>query len=257
MDNAADNNEKKASPDETLFSNSFSTKERKNLLMYIVIAIVLMELAMTVGAVVYSITHAERMASGMMRFNFPWLGYTIMATLIPVLTMLIFHLVGMGLTRRSSDGAPLPESRAATFFALVRGAPTIILFAGFVILGAALYYLDGVMALLLKLGDSFQTVAIWLIGALGLTLCVNAVAKAVFMYKSKQMEAEYAFRREVLERTGTILLDARLAPTTDLRQIPAPLDVKALEHHDKPNGSDGEPPLLEQPAGGEEQDAEE
>ncbi len=236
MDTATDKNERNSPTDETLFNNTFSTKERKNLLMYIVIAIVLMELAMTVGAVVYSITHAERI-DGIMRFNFPWLGYTIMATLIPVLTMLIFHLVGMGLSRGNADGSPLPEGRAATFFALVRGAPTIILFAGFVVLSAALYYLDGVMALLLKLGDSFQTVAVWLIGALGVAFCVNAVAKAVFMYKSKQMEAEYAFRREVLERTGTILLDARLAPTTDLRQLPAPLDIKTIEHHEENNGS--------------------
>ena len=213
--------------------SSFSEKERKSLFLYVVIAIVLLEMAVTVGAVVYSIANAERNASGMMRFNFPWIGYLVTVTLVPVLVMLILHLVSLGMNRGlrgsgdSQEHAPL-EGRAATFFALVRGAPTVILFAAFVLMGAAVYYLDGVMALLLKLGDSFAEVAIWVVGALALASCVSIVARAVFAYKSKQMEAEYAFRLEVLAKTGTILLDARYAPTTDLRQLPTTLDVQAL-----------------------------
>ena len=212
---------------------TFSEKERKSLFLYVVIAIVLLEMAVTVGAIVYSIANAERSAPGVMRFNFPWIGYLVTVTLVPVLVMLILHLVSLGMNRglRDSGGgqehAPL-EGRAATFFALVRGAPTVILFAAFVLMGAAVYYLDGVMALLLKLGDSFAEVAIWVVGALALASCVSIVARAVFAYKSKQMEAEYAFRREVLAKTGTILLDTRYAPTTDLRQLPAVLDVQAL-----------------------------
>ena len=40
----------------------------------------------------------------------------------------------------------------------------MILFAGFVLMCAAIYYLDGVMSLLLKLGENFHLVAIWVVG---------------------------------------------------------------------------------------------
>ena len=187
-------NQAESSSGRSLFLDaSFSEKERKSLFLYVVIAIVLLEMAVTVGAVVYSIANAERSASGLMRFNFPWIGYLVTVTLVPVLVMLILHLVSLGMNRGLREGgdqqhAPV-EGRAATFFALVRGAPTIILFAAFVLMGAAVYYLDGVMALLLKLGDSFGEVAIWVVGALALASCVSIVARAVLAYKSKHHSA--------------------------------------------------------------------
>ena len=211
----------------------YTEKEQKTAFLYVVIAIVLLEFAATVGAIVYSITNAERSASGMMRFNFPWLEFLIMAALIPVLVMLVLHVVRLGLNH-GNEGEHLDAAvggRVATFFALVRGAPSVILFTGLVLLGAAIYYLDGVMALLLKLGDSFDTVAVWGIGALAAVLCVNAVARAVFAYKTRQLEAEYAFRREVLEKTGTVLLDARLASTTQIHQL-MPGNVVDSSAHD-------------------------
>lgn len=190
----------------------FSEKEKKAMFLNVIVGIVLLELAVTVGAIVYSITNADRSAAGMLRFNFPWLGYLVSITMVPVLVMLILHLVSLGFSRtmgqEASAAAELEGTRAGTFFAMVRGAPTVILFAGFVLMGAAVYYLDGVMALLLKLGDSFQTVAIWLVAALGVAFCVNAVARAVLAYKTRKLEAEYAFRREIFERTGTILMSS-------------------------------------------------
>lgn len=204
-----------AAPDTPGFSGApLTEKERKALFLNVIVGIVLLELAVTVGAVVYSIANADKI-SGMMRFNFPWVGYLVTVVLVPVLVMLILHLVSLGFSRTlGSDGrGGDPEAevggRVATFFAMVRGAPTVILFAGFVLMGAAVYYLDGVMALLLKLGDSFQTVAIWSIGALGVSFCVNACVRALLAYKTRQLEAEYAFRREVFERTGTILMSAK------------------------------------------------
>lgn len=196
----------------------FTEKERKALFLNVVVGIVLLEFAVTVGAVVYSIANADKSAAGMLRFNFPWVGYLVTVVLVPVLVMLILHLVSLGFSRtllqdaqggQGGDPATQVSGRAATFFAMVRGAPTVILFAGFVLMGAAVYYLDGVMALLLKLGDSFQTVAIWIIGALGVAFCVNACARAVLAYKTRKLEAEYAFRREVFERTGTVLMSAK------------------------------------------------
>lgn len=238
----------------------FSEKERKALFLNVIVGIVLLEFAVTVGAVVYCITNAEKTASGMLRFNFPWLGYLITATLTPVLVMLILHMVSLGFSRamgRDGDmsdvGSEAVGGRAASFFALVRGAPTIILFAGFVLMGAAVYYLDGVMALLLKLGDSFQTVAVWLVGALGVAFCVNAVARAVLTYKTRQLEAEYAFRREVFERTGTILMSSRqvaLPSGTVISGTPASEQTQSLllEIESKPARQDsGETDVVDVP----------
>lgn len=195
-------------------ATAFTEKEKKAMFLNVVVGIVLLEFAVTVGAVVYSITNADRSAAGMLQFNFPWLGYLLSVTMVPVLVMLILHLVSLGFSRTLGQEASGPAvealegTRAGTFFALVRGAPTVILFAGFVLMGAAVYYLDGVMALLLKLGDSFQVVAVWLVAALGAAFCVNAVARAVLTYKTRKLEAEYAFRREIFERTGTILMSS-------------------------------------------------
>lgn len=234
-----------ASPEEgaargtTLFGKHFSEKEQKALFLYLVIGIVLAELAVTVGAIVISIANAEPSASGP-HFRFPWLGYLVAVVMVPVLAMLLVNLVSLGFSREAREGEADLEGvpqRLQTFYALVRGAPTIILFAGFVLLGAAIYYLDGVMALLLKLGEHFHLVAIWVIGGFAAAWTVSYVVRAWMHYKTRQMEAEYAFRHEVLERTGMVILDTKYAPTTDLRMLPsapggrseAPAETPALD----------------------------
>ncbi len=222
-----------AQPQETLFGRQFSAREQKNLFLYLIIGIVLVELAVTVGAVVYSITNAQPSpAGGAPRFRFPWIGYTVAVIMVPVLAMLLVNLVSMGFSRSSGgeeqnlEGVP---QRMRTFFALVRGAPTIILFAGFVLMGAAIYYLDGVMELLLKLGEHFHLVAIWIVGGFAFAWTVSYIVRAWMHYKTRQMEAEYAFRQEVLERTGMVILETKHAPTTELRMLPSASTAPAPE----------------------------
>lgn len=48
-------------------------------------------------------------------------------------------------------------------------------------------------------------------------------------YKTRQMEAEYAFRQEVLERTGMVILETKHAPTTELRMLPSASTAPAPE----------------------------
>lgn len=218
--------EGKTPKQDNLFGKQFSEKEQKNLFLYLVIGIVLVELAVTVGAVVYSITNAQPSPSGgAPRFKFPWIGYTVAVIMVPVLAMLLVNMVSMGVSRgqggsENVEGIP---HRLQTFYALVRGAPSIILFAGFVLMGAAIYYLDGVMALLLKLGEHFHLVAIWIVGGFAAAWTISYIVRAWMHYKTKQMEAEYAFRKEVLERTGMVILETKHAPTTELRMLP-PVD---------------------------------
>lgn len=193
-----------------------SVKEQKSLLFYIAVGIILVEFAVTVGALITGIAGAEQLGHGKVQFNFPWTGYLVTVVVAPIIVILLVNLIGMGFYR-AVHGEPamnaeqfdqMPE-KARNFFSLVRGAPTIILFGGIVILGAVLYYLDGVMSLLLKLGDSVETLVIW--GTCGLVIawCLSYCARMWLMYRTRRLEEDYAFRREVLERTGMVILDGK------------------------------------------------
>ena len=187
----------------TLFGKQFTEKEQKTLFLYLVIGIVLMELAVTVGAIIISITNAQPSSSGVPHFQFPWIGYLVAVVMVPVLAMLLVNLVSLGFSRGARGGEDVN----------LEGVP------GFVLMCAAIYYLDGVMSLLLKLGENFHLVAIWVVGGFAVAWMVSYVVRAWMHYKTKQMEAEYAFRHEVLERTGMVILDTKHAPTTELRML--------------------------------------
>ena len=207
-----------------LFGQRFSEKEEKQIALYMVTGIVLAELAITLGAVIHSITNATVGADGTPQFHFPWLGYLVAMLVAPAVILLLVQLVGLVFSRPAGGGEDALENvppRVRALYALVHGAPTILVLLAVVLIGVAVYYLDGVLALLLKIGDSFQTIAIWLVGGFSAAWIVSYAVRAAAHYKLRQMEAEYAFRRDVLERTGMVLLDARHAPHTECRLLPA------------------------------------
>ena len=162
----------------------------------------------------------------MMRFNFPWAGYLVSVVIAPVVVMLLVNLIGIGFYRAVHGDPVLDEEhikdmpqRMRTIFSLVRGAPTVVLLGGILILGAVLYYLDGVMTFLLKLGDSVETIAIWATVGLVIAWCLSYFARMWFMYKTRRLEEEYAFRRDVLDRTGMIILDQKSMLGRDAPQL--------------------------------------
>lgn len=231
------------------FGSRFSSKEQKQLSLYIVIGIVMAELAVSVGAVIYSITTARPGADGMPDFHFPWLGYLIAVLLVPVIILLLAHLIDAVLYRPSSGGE-LPDGTPAgvrTFYNVVRSTPTIILLVAVVLIGVGIYYLDGVMNLLISLSDSFATLAIWLIGAFTVAWIASYAVRAVIHYKMRQMESEYAFRRDVLERTGMVLLDAKHAPVTEARLLPGSPMIETLPLPDDSDSSTKNPEDSEAP----------
>lgn len=235
-ENANDSAEKKTRSFFRLGSlgSMLNEKEQKNLLFYLSIGIIIVEFAVTVGALIYGIANAHQQPNGMMRFSFPWAGYLVSVVVAPVVVMLLVNLIGMGFYRAVHGEPVLDEEqmkempqRMRSFFSLVRGAPTIVLLGGVLVLGAVLYYLDGVMTFLLKLGDSVETIAIW--GTVGLVVawCVSYLARAWFMYKTRHLEEEFAFRREVFEKTGMVILDQKAMLSSELprkhgvRELPA------------------------------------
>ena len=189
----------------TLFGKQFTEKEQKTLFLYLVIGIVLMELAVTVGAIIISITNAQPSSSGVPHFQFPWIGYLVAVVMVPGAR----HAAGQPREPRLLPGGARrrrrePRRRPAADADVLRAGPGSA--HGDPVRGLRAHVrrdltdLDGVMSLLLKLGENFHLVAIWVVGGFAVAWMVSYVVRAWMHYKTKQMEAEYAFRHEVLER---------------------------------------------------------
>lgn len=190
-------------------------KQHKDLLFYLSIGIVFLELIIGGVAFFYGVIHAKPAQNGLPpQFQFPWLAYCIAAVVGPAVLLLIVHLAGVGLFRSLRDKSEedeawrqdLPE-RLRKVYAIVQGAPTVLLLVGVMALGAALFYIDGAMTALFRLGSTVEVYLPWIIGAIAGGWCVAYLARIWLNYRSKRLEAEYAFRREVLERTGVIIVD--------------------------------------------------
>lgn len=195
--------------------NFWYDKQHKDLLFYLSIAIIFLELIIGGVAFFYGVIHAKPAQDGLPpQFQFPWLVYCIAAVVGPAVLLLIVHLAGVGLFRslrenREEDEAwrqDLPE-RLRKVYAIVQGAPTILLLVGVMALGAALFYIDGAMTALFRLGSTVEVYLPWIIGAVAGGWCISCLGRMWLNYRTKRLEAEYQFRREVLERTGVIIVD--------------------------------------------------
>lgn len=233
-------------------------RQHRELLFYLSVAIFFLELVVGAVAFFYGVIHAEPgLNGGPPRFQFPWLGYVLAAVLLPTALLLIVHLAGVGLFRslRGKEATEewqkdLPE-RLRKVYAIIQGAPTVVLLLGILLLGVALFYFDGAMSALLRLGQTAEKYLPWIIGGVVAAWCVGYVARIWLNYRTRHMEAEYAFRREVLERTGVIIVDRG---GMQLPPAGATLDpARALQeaaHPEEPQDADPLSDLLPQGAVG-------
>lgn len=233
----------------------------KDTIIYLLVAIFLLELAVGGAAVVYGIMHAEpQVPGGPPLPRFPWLGWGVGALLLPVGLLLILHLSGLMVGRtidRPADGAgasaphgeaaPLPP-HVERFYSIVRHAPTVVILLSLLVFGGLLIFVDGLVEALGRVGLALLPYLPWLVGGLVIFLTVCYVARQFFLYRHHRMEREYAFRQSVLERTGVILLPDGKTPL----QIP-PAAVNALPAGDDAGGlpTDHSPP---HPGGADETD---
>lgn len=107
---------------------------------------------------------------------------------------------------------PAVPERLQRFYAMVRNAPTVVLLLGILLLGAGLFFVDGAFSALVRLGGALTA---YIPGSwAALRLCWPSVSwgTAGSSTASARMEQEYAFRREVLERTGIVLVDKGCVP---------------------------------------------
>lgn len=208
-DNAKDSNPL------TDISDFWQDKNHKDLLFYLVVGIVMLELVVGVAAFFYSIVNATPGGNGLPpRFQFPWIAYGIAAVVAPAILLLIVHLLGIGLFR-SLKRSPEEEAkwkqklpvRVQRVYAIVQGAPTALLLIGIVALGLALFYIDGAMQALLRLGSVLEGYLLYIIAAIVIVWCIAYSGRMWYNYRVKKLESEYQFRRDIFESSGIVIVD--------------------------------------------------
>lgn len=193
--------------------------KHQDALFYLLTAIFLLELITGGIAFFYGIIHAiPEIPGGPPVARFPWLAWMIAAVLGPVALVLGIHVAGSWLSsamthddqtessESGQDDSAVPESMRR-FYAAVRNAPTIIVLVGILLLGALCYFVDGAFASLVKLGQSLLPYLPWIAIPLAVLIAFCFLINRLMLLRQLKMEHEYAWRREVLEKTGQVITD--------------------------------------------------
>ena len=197
----------------------FTERQSRDMVFYLSMAIIFVELLITLAALCYGIVTARPSAGGgTPQFNFPWLTYFIALGVAPAVLLLMVHLTGVGIFRslreHEDDEAwreKLPD-RIRRVYSLIQGAPVVVLLFGVIVLGALLFFVDGALGILMRMAQTIEHYLPWIIGGMAGIVSVGITAKYWFGYRSKRIAEEYAFRREVLEKTGVIIVDKGSMP---------------------------------------------
>lgn len=193
---------------------SSALARRQELWLYVSVAIVAVELLVTVVALCYGIITAPPQTGDGFRLAFPWLSWIAAMIIAPALIIVTVHLAAGGLVgnrERSAEEdaawqAQLPE-RIQRLYLILKGAPAIVLLIALILGGATLATIDGALTALGHAASALLPYLPYFIG--GFVLLAGAItgAMAWFRYKNNRLQAEYAFRREVFERSGVIIVD--------------------------------------------------
>ncbi|MBQ9452468.1 MAG: hypothetical protein IJU65_04130 [Desulfovibrio sp.] len=225
----------------------------KDALIYLMVAIFLVELIVGGVAFFYGLMHAApESPGGPPLARFPWLGWGVAAVLAPVGLLLILHLagsfVGHMLGREANtdatgeaspaDAAQLPE-RWQRFYAIIRNAPTVVVLLGILLLGAALFFVDGAFSTLQRFGSALTPYIPWLAGSFATVIAVCYLVHRCFMYRHHHLQEEYAYRREVLERTGIVLVDKGSVPLLQQEGQPSAIGAQVLAADALPPAGEG------------------
>ncbi len=204
-----------AAPGTTAPAAELSEKQRRELWLYVAVSIVTVELLLSVGALCYGFIAA---ASAQGRYSFPWLVWGATMAIAPACILLTVHLADVGLFRAGRRGeadkdwqAHLPE-RLRKLYLIIKGAPAVVVLLGIVALGAALLTIEGALSALGSFAAALQPHIPWIAGGIALVVCVGIIAAVWLNYRSRRLYEEYAFRREVLEKTGVIIVDKGSTP---------------------------------------------
>ena len=165
--------------------------------------------------------HAKpSLAGGPPEAQFPILGWAIGAVAAPVALLLIVHLSGLWvsntLERERQPGKPGSErmvpKRLRYFYACVQHAPTVVILLGILLLAAALVFVDGMFSAVVAFGAALKPYIPWIAGSIAALLAACYLGRLLLIYRHRRMEQEYAYRREVLEKTGIVLVSKGSIP---------------------------------------------
>ena len=190
---------------------ALSEKQRRELWTYIGVSIVGVELLIAGGALLFGFVGAS--GEGARVVSFPWVAWGAVALLTPAFILLAVHLADVGLFRAPGDAASeaewqkhLPE-RLQKIYRIVKGAPVLVILLGVILFGVGVLTLDGAFSAVRRFGSALVPHLPYIVGGIAAVLCVIIVAVVWLHYRTRRLIAEYEFRREVLEKTGVIIVD--------------------------------------------------
>ena len=195
---------------------------RGQFLFSTLVLVLVVEFFITVAALCYGIITSPPQRGELTGLAFPWVGWAASALLAPVIILGLARIVtgdiegAVSTADRWSSRLPPKAQKLYGFF---RTAPIFVFSLAFIALGVTLLLIDGAFALVRDMALALVPYLPYFLGALTVIAVALTGFLAWYRVKSNQLSAEYAFRREVMERTGIVLLDdkgkALLPPAND------------------------------------------
>lgn len=169
----------------------------------------------SIAAVCYGIIVTPPAAPGTIpTMRFPWIGW-FAGVLVSTASILGFAQYTAGKNSGEVDDeaerawASQLSGTAEKAYRIIKDAPLFMVCFALIALGATILVIDGAFGLVSGIVLALVPYAPYFIG--GVTAFAIAIAglMAWFRHANNKLAAEYAFRREVMEKTGVILLDAK------------------------------------------------
>ena len=191
-------------------------KKRGELWLYLSVSIVAVEFLIFVVALVFGFIATPQAQPGeVVRIAFPWLSWAATAIIVPAIMLLSVHLaVGLFTPRKAMEaedaewGKNLPQKLQRAYGILMR-APAVVLLAGIIVIGAGLLTLDGALQAVEGFFSLFRPYLLHILAGIGALVALFGLAAVWLNFRTRKLYAEYEYRREVLEKTGLIIVDSR------------------------------------------------
>ena len=200
-------------------------ERNRDIVVYYLIAVFCLELIVGAIAFFYGVTQAVPVEPGGPKMaKFPWVGWLVAAILSPVGLLLLLHLSGQFFSRALNGGDPQPGSGGAggqgeevpkqfqRFYAIVRHAPTIVILLTLIAMGCAVLFIDSAMQMAMAVGAALKPYILWILFGVVAFFIICYLGRLFFLARHRRMEQEYAYRREVLEKTGIVLVSKGSIP---------------------------------------------